>query len=510
MSIEKSKEELELEKLVFGDIESFDKALTDFRLDDSEASESEAEEGPDLDGVPGDNLFFVDDGANPDSDNQISESEDSKDDDSDMSDVWMDSDDEKLTVSLTSASKLKKLRLTESESLISGREYERRLRARFLKMNPAPSWTLSNGDEGSDSDVDGDDTVTPLDQLLAQKTSYISAVMRKMLPTSDIDITRLQDVNRQHPSKSAIQTLDFHPTHPLVLSGGYDRTLRIYHIDGKVNPVATSLHIRDSPFQTALFHPDGKRVFAGGRRRYLYIWNLETGGVEKITRMYGHGQTQQSMENFVLSPCGQYVGLIGSGGWMNVLGADNGQWVAGAKIDGVIADIFWGADGIVTIASTHGDIYEWSVESRQFIKRWKDVGAVGVTRIARSGRWCAVGASNGMINVYDLSNPKRGMKMSEDEPESYEPHFVIDNLVTTISSMKFSPDGQILVIASRAKRDALRLVHVPSFTVFKNWPTSSTPLGKVTSLAFAPGGQMLSAGNESGHCRLWALNHYQK
>ena len=97
--------------------------------------------------------------------------------------------------------------------------------------------------------------------------------------------------------------------------------------------------------------------------------------------------------------------------------------------------------------------------------------------------------------------------MKDDSPNP-KPVATLDQLTTTISSLQFSPDGQILCMASRAVKDALRLVHLPTFSVFKNWPTSGTPLGKVTSVAFSPRGEMLAVGNEQGKVRLWKLNHY--
>ena len=35
---------------------------------------------------------------------------------------------------------------------------------------------------------------------------------------------------------------------------------------------------------------------------------------------------------------------------------------------------------------------------------------------------------------------------------------------------------QVLAVASRETKDALRMVHVPSFKTFANWPTAGTPL----------------------------------
>jgi U3 small nucleolar RNA-associated protein 18 len=551
--MEKDQEELELEKVVFGDIEGFEDGLRaldleTYGLDDAEDEDRDLEvEASDVDNdespaLQDDQLFYVDDGIadkeEEGSDNDIeseSESETSEVPDEELLDIhggsaaWIDSDDENMQVSLLSSDRLKKLRKTVEDDNINGREYSRRLRSRFEKIYPVPKWAKdakiatsldaasSDSDEamsGVDESEEDSSTVVsnPLKRILQTKSTYTSEQRSKLLPPSVIDISRLRDANAASVSKAAIQSLQFHPSHPLLLSGGYDRTLRLYHIDGKHNPVATSLHVRDSPFQTARFHTDGRRVFAAGRRRYMYIWDIETGSVDKITRLYGHSEQQRSMEKFELSPCGRYVSLVGSSGWVNVLSASNGQWITGAKVEGSIADVAWASDGdMLSIANTGGDIWEWDARARAFSSVWKDQGGIGITTLAlggRSDRWCAVGSNSGIVNVYDRKNQTVAMKLSESEPDIMMPRYTLDQLVTTISSLEFSADGQVLAMGSRATRDAFRLVHVPSYTVFKNWPTSGTPLGKVTAVAFSPGSEMLCCGNEGGHARLWKLNHY--
>lgn len=50
------------------------------------------------------------------------------------------------------------------------------------------------------------------------------------------------------------------------------------------------------------------------------------------------------------------------------------------------------------------------------------------------------------------------------------------------------------------------LVHLPSCTVYKNWPTSKTPLGKVTAVAWAGKETgMVAIGNEAGNVRLFEI-----
>ena len=48
-------------------------------------------------------------------------------------------------------------------------------------------------------------------------------------------------------------------------------------------------------------------------------------------------------------------------------------------------------------------------------------------------------------------------------------------------------------------------MHLPSCTVYKNWPTSSTPLGRITGVAFGPGSDVLAVANEAGKIRMWEV-----
>jgi len=515
----KSREELALEKAVFGDTEGFENAL--FNLN-NEALESDEEAVSDEAASDDDDLFYVDKGSDASGASGVSDaSEDSEmSDDDSYTAVWNDSDDDNATIDLLNSSqRLRKLRKTQQETKITGRDYEARLRAHFEKLYPKPQWTQTRpqavhgssefeSDDDAMSDEDEVLRANPLADVLNRSTNYLTTSKLKMIPTSDIDIQRLADVTKQRPSQAVVQTIQFHPFQPLVLTGGYDRTLRIYHIDGKTNPVATSLYIENCPFQTALFHPDGKRVIAAGRRRYLFFWDLETGSVEKVSRLYGQEHTQQSFEKFVLSPCGKYIALLGSNGWMNLLSASTGQWLSGAKIEGHLVDVAWTEPETMTLVNSQGDVYIWDVESREVQSRWRDPSLVNVTKVAQSQAYIALGMENGIVAVYSRRNPILGMRLSDAEPETRQANAVVENLVTRISSMEFNPDGQLLVVASRLKRDALRIVHVPSFTVYKNWPTSSTPLGHVSCVAWSPQNRMLAAGNEGGYARLWALNHY--
>lgn len=212
------------------------------------------------------------------------------------------------------------------------------------------------------------------------------------------------------------------------------------------------------------------------------------------------------------------MGLVGSGrkgcGLINVLDAATCQWIAEVSVEGRggVADFAWWGDGEgMVVLGKGGEVVEWDGSEKRVVACWVDDGAVGTTVVALGGkgagspslggdRWLAVGSSSGIVNVYDRKFWQRG-----EVPRAPKPSRAFDHLTTPTSHLEFSPDGQILALASQWKRDALRLVHLPSCTVYKNWPTSSTPLGRITAVAFGPNSEMLAVANEQGKIRLWEI-----
>lgn len=538
----KDEEEILLEKLVFGDAAGFENNLKkldnlyDYSDEEEEIDEKGLEKESDIEDLQDEDLFFIDDGNNEEhssgGDMEIDQSEDEEEDeDQDPDNAWEDSDDEKVSISLLTSDKLKKLRKTPQDSVISGKSYIIRLRSQFEKIYPRPQWIEdieNNSDDEKDlSDEDKVDdeegqvgSTTALLNILSSTEKFINTKQLKLIAANKISITRLKDANYKRIGKSGIQTIDFHPNYPILLTGGFDKTIRIYQIDGKSNNFITSYFLKNCPIMEASFYPQlsgddtktSNLIYASGRRRYMNKINLSTGEIEKISRLYGHEQTQKSFEYFKISPQGKYIGLTGNNGWCNLLNAQTGHWVYGFKIEGTIVDFAFANDeSFIMIVNSAGEVWEFALEGKitsktpnKIIRRWYDDGGVGITKLqigGKNNRWVAIGNNNGIVNIYDRS-------VFAPETTHPKPIKTVENLITSISSLVFNPDGQLLCIASRAKRDALRLVHLPSGSVYSNWPTSGTPLGKVTSIAFSPNNEMLAIGNQTGKVTLWRLNHY--
>lgn len=458
--------------------------------------------------------------------------------------AWEDSDDDRMEISLAGDTRLRKLRFNEDEDFVNGKEYARRLRTQYERLNPLPEWAQpssrpakrrrrsSAGSEASissnDMDVDESDlSALPLARILQNASSLTRTVQsgakRTKLRPEVLDIQQTRAIPLVQPS--SITSLSFHPEYPVLLSSGPASTLYLHHIDSTAqptpHPLLTSVHIRHTPLQRSEFlYPQGDKIVFAGRRRYFHIWDLPSGVIQKVSQVYGQKDEQKSMEKFELSPCGRYIALVGTskkgGGIVNVLDASTTQWIAAMRIEGIngVADFAWWSNGDgLTVVSKGGEVAEWSVQTRSYVARWIDEGFAptvltlgGPNGPAALGgdRWVVIGSQSGIINIYD----RRSFMNSKNQveiPERPTPKKSFEQFTKATSHLTISPDGQLLAFSSFWKKDALRLVHLPSCTVYRNWPTDKTPLGKITAVAFGRGSDMLAVANEAGKIRLWEI-----
>ena len=124
------------------------------------------------------------------------------------------------------------------------------------------------------------------------------------------------------------------------------------------------------------------------------------------------------------------------------------------------------------------------------------------------------------MNVYGSDSTSSGVQ----RPKTLK---TLGNLTTSITSLRFNHDAQLLAIASNVKKDQLRMVrtpqipssvrahhlldhqiHLPSLTAFSNWPTSGTPLGHVSSVDFSANSEHVAIGNNRGRVLLYHLRDF--
>ncbi|KPM34970.1 hypothetical protein AK830_g11600 [Neonectria ditissima] len=546
---DKDSDEEELERLVLGNKAGFRAQLfkDDGLFDTSRGAEGKElqlieQDTAGLEDIDDADLFMFDTGTGPDgAAAQIAKSAKTQADGD--APAWEDSDDDRLAISLAGATRLRKLRITETDDLVSGSEYSRRLRKQYLQLNPLPAWArdaegraskrrrrssaATNSSDDSGSDSDSEVSAQPLEKFLrdVNKLAGVGAPKKRRLRPEVIDIQRTREIPDKH--KAPVTSLSFHPEYPVLLSSSTASILYLHHIAPAAhptpNPQLTSVQIKQVDVRRAEFmYPKGDKIFFAGRRKYFHQWDLQSGTVQKTSQIIGHRLEHKTMERFRLSPCGRYMAIVAStrkgGGIINVLSSASMQWVAAARLSSQngIADFAWWSTGDgMTILGRDGQVGEYSMDSRSFVGVWNDEGCIGGIVLALGGhqgptalgedRWVAIGSNSGITNIYDrteLIAPGNDELVIKERPT---PTRVFEQLITPITHITFSPDGQLMAFGSQHKKDALRLAHLPTCTVYRNWPTEQTPLGRITAVAFGRQSNMLAVGNDTGKIRLWEI-----
>ncbi|KAJ3324208.1 U3 snoRNP protein [Boothiomyces sp. JEL0866] len=460
-------EELALENLVFG---TSKKSNIGTVLEKAAAQDSLEEKQDVYD-------FFID--SNVQEDEQATEEMEQD------GPAWTDEDQQVFSVNIEKKNRLKKLRNEFEETEITGKEYEERLRSQFEKINPIPEWAKVPADNSS--------------SILAS-TKPLQAKRVAVLNPDKIDLIRVSDANKNSYSNCVIQTLGFHPSSPVMFTAGLDKTLRLFHIDGKDNLFFKSFVLKDLPIVSAVFSADGLQLILTGRRKHFYVLDLDTGNVERMRGI--RGREEKTLEHLYISPNNDYIGILGLEGEIILLSMKTKQLVSTLKMNSHGVSMAFSNDGYLWSLAQDGTVYQWDLQTKECTHKFVDEGCVKATTISVSpnGKWIAVGSSVGVVNLYDT---KTALASEAPKPEK-----AIMNLTTSVTNITFHPSSDLLLIASHYLKDSLKLVHIPTKRVVANWPTSKTPIGYAYSASFSPSGRYVAIGNDKGKVLLYRLKDF--
>ncbi|XP_062021889.1 U3 small nucleolar RNA-associated protein 18 homolog [Rosa rugosa] len=501
-AVEQEKEMKKLESFLFGSIH----APVEF------GKEDEDEAGDAVDN--GSSLFFVDRSAN----NVLSVDEDDgevvlEEETKQRKAVWEDDEEAKANVNIAKVNRLRKLRKEEDESLISGSEYVSRLRAQHVKLNPGTEWAQLDSeprnnrysdDESSDDEdravvARGYKDVGAVDDLLRTNEDLVVKSSSKLLPGL-LEYSVLTDANAEEPSNGPINSVQFHRNAQLLLTAGLDRRLRFFQIDGKRNAKIESIFIDDCPIRKAAFLPDGSQVIIAGRRKFFYSFDLVKAKVDRIGPLVG--REEKSLEVFEVSPDSSTIAFVGNEGYILLVSSKTKELIGTLKMNGTARSLAFSEDGKQLLSSGgDGQIYHWDLRTGACFHKAVDEGCINGTALCTSpnGKLFAAGSDSGIVNIYNREEFLGGKR---------KPIKTVENLTTKVDFLKFNTDSQILAICSSMKKNSLKLVHVPSLTVFSNWPPQKKTLHYPRCLDFSPGGGFMAMGNAAGKVLLYKLHHY--
>ncbi|EPT26772.1 WD-40 repeat protein [Toxoplasma gondii ME49] len=479
--------------------------------------------------------------------------------------VWVDPDDACVSVNICANRKLRKLRVSEQEETLGGDALQKRLATlhrRLVQSQASTSWVEkarqrkreaevardAQKREAGDSDVSDDASsphVTQTGQSVAgiqsgssvfsskgllrrlareRKTGALVEATRERIPQKKIVIRRLANANEAEPSASVISALEFHPRTSLLMTAGRDQALRLFSVDGKENRKVESVFLQDFPVLAARFtrHNGGGQILAiSNANRSLAEYDLETGSVNKIPGIAGRrqercfhflemggGRRAEDASSFLVT---QKTFALASANSQDVLLCDvqSKRLLNVFSMNANVAALaFHPTKEAIFTADREAFIYEWDLRSGNCVSKFQDASCLRLSAMAASPAAClsstyeassflATGSRTGYVDFFSLS-----------DSASTKPVKELGNLTTEISTLAFHPSNQLLCAASRWKKDALRLIHLPSLTVYQNWPTERTPLRYVTAADFSCDNGFLAVGNDRGNALLYQIRHF--
>ncbi|CCO27899.1 putative U3 small nucleolar RNA-associated protein 18 Short=U3 snoRNA-associated protein 18 [Rhizoctonia solani AG-1 IB] len=406
--------------------------------------------------------------------------------------AWVDPDDNQLDISIASDRRLRKLRDSAVEDTISGKEYQSRLRRQFEKVNPVPEWAATRPKRSrrlSQTSVSGSDSD---EEVVAEPTTgpiHVADAPTDALPPTELAITRLRDANQASRTDGPVTKIQFHPSSrvPVLMVAGADKRLRLFNVDGLTNPLLQTLHTPALPPNNASFHPAGTSILLSGPRPFICVYDLQSA---HVTTHHVSGRARPGVKTDTqdracdvnaFSRDGRTLAIAGRQGRVRLLDWASVGLIGEIKASASVKSIWWGA-----CDDTGPEMYTLDANA--------EISTEGV------GRYTAIGSKSGIVNVYDTPST---LGNSAPMPLKALPH-----LTTSVTSLCFNHDAQILASASKTKKDQLKLVHTKTLTTFANWPTSGTPLGHVTTLDFSTRSEYLAIGNTRGNVLLYNLRHY--
>ncbi|XP_006001287.1 U3 small nucleolar RNA-associated protein 18 homolog [Latimeria chalumnae] len=416
--------------------------------------------------------------------------------------AWVDDDDEiEEEVDMTHRFRKDMLK-SDAEKKLSKEKLKQRLREQFRgAMGGTPSWA-EKGAKKKKKSKDNDDSEDEDDDDLLHKTGNFVATS-EVLPRGIIQMKNCLNANHERPSDGRLTSVQFHPSAQVVMAAGTDHSISLFQVDGKTNPKIQSIYLERFPIYKARFSADGEQVIATSmQNKMFYVYDMMGG---KIIPVYGvRGLEERHVKKFEVSPDGSLLLLIGTSGYLHLLTMKTKEMIGSLKINGKAIAAVFSPDGSKIYAnSDDGDVYIWDVKSRKCTNRFTDEGCLHGTCIAvsRNGQYVACGSNSGVVNVYTHDHCLR-----ETNPK---PVKAIMNLVTAASSLAFNPSTEILAVASSAADDAVRLVHIPSFTVFSNFPVfRRKTIYLAQCMDFSPRSGFFSIATNKGKALLYRLKHY--
>lgn len=393
--------------------------------------------------------------------------------------AWVDDDDEAFDATIIPNTKSKTL-------------YTEKLKQKYETLVGTPNWAKLNRLSKEEEDED---------EKILRTVGHLKKTKTTGLPNKFLEVKYMPKINSETGNEGPIiSCIEFHPKIAVSLIAGQSGNVSLFSVGGDVNNKLHTFNLKKWNIHAAHFTPDGSETFIASKKSNTFcVYNL----VKAEPKLIQLPQPIKRPALFEMSSDGKYLAITDGFEEVFLMCTASQELLRIFKNNTKVTSLTFNNEcNLLYCYGEQGEISVWNLSTFRPVNKFYDQGCVTASCITTSpcGRLLATGSGEGIVNIYEIS------RLTTKDPT---PVKVLSNLVTKITNLKFNASSEILAAVSQDHPNAVKLVHIPSYHIFPNFPKPSFNLNNIGVVNFSPNSGYMALGNNKNSASLYRLKYYK-
>ncbi|KAL4716649.1 hypothetical protein ACJJTC_008284 [Scirpophaga incertulas] len=388
--------------------------------------------------------------------------------------VWVDDDDEQLKKPFINL------------------QYTEKLKQKYEMLIGTPNWAKLGNKKYEEIEDDNE---------IMRTVGHTQKKNTVTLQKGFLEMKYLHIINYETRNEgSQISCVEFHPKLSVTLVAGNSGSISLFSIGGDNYDVLHKFKLKSWKITSAQFTPSGtEAILASNYSNSYCVYDL----IKAQPKLTDLPEVLRRPKIFEVSRDGNYIASSKGFDEIYLISAVSQELIRSLKHNAYIEALTFSHDSKQLFCySIQGEVTVWNLTTFRVEKKFSDSGCVNASCITTSacGKLLATGSREGIINIYETT------KFNSSNPI---PVKTVSNLTTKITKLRFNATTEILAATSALLENAVKLIHIPSYHIFTNFPDQSINLSHVQTVTFSPNSGYMAMGNDKGRATLYRLKYYE-